>query len=133
MNDHRPLSSVFAANPASRFDIRSWVQTFGPSGLLVMISALFQAPSKSRREAILFNSDFSRRRMLLQLLGVTALPNAISDTSVPELLMAGQDTAKTTGIPKIALEISRGGTQSATRMVDDAAMRRVKQLGVNDV
>ena len=36
-------------------------------------------------------------------------------------------------IPKIALELSRAGTNFATGAVDEAGMRRLKQLGVNDV
>ena len=36
-------------------------------------------------------------------------------------------------IPKIALELSRTGPNFATGAVDEGGMRRVKQLGVNDV
>ncbi len=76
------------------------------------------------------NETLSRRE-LLQVIGATALssslPNAMvrnsAVTNVPEMR----------GTPKIALELARTGTYFATGAVDEAGMRRLKQLGVNDV
>jgi hypothetical protein len=44
-----------------------------------------------------------------------------------------RDVSELSRVPKIALELSRAGPYFATGAVDEAGMRRVKQLGVNDV
>jgi mannonate dehydratase len=44
-----------------------------------------------------------------------------------------RDVRELSRVPKIALELSRAGPYSATGAVDEVGMRRVKQLGVNDV
>ena len=76
------------------------------------------------------NSDFSRRS-LLRLLGATALSAVPGPTlSFPA---SSADEAARVGVPKIALELSRSGSNFATGIVDEAGMRRLKQLGVNDV
>jgi len=80
----------------------------------------------------LLNSDFSRRK-LLQLMGATAISASLPTTSLPELSEAAPDIASVAGVPRIAIEISRPGAQSPPGSVDEAAIRRVKQLGVNDV
>lgn len=77
------------------------------------------------------NLDFSRRR-LLQIAGATALSSSTFGAFVPEMLSDGRDTSTAPGVPKIAVEIS-AGLHSATGNPDETAMRRVKQLGVNDV
>jgi mannonate dehydratase len=46
--------------------------------------------------------------------------------------MHTREIASIAGVPKIAIEISRGGMPPAPN-VEERAMRRVKQLGVNDV
>jgi len=72
----------------------------------------------------LLNSDISRRKML-QVMGVTALSASIPGPVVPEALAESRETSATPGLPRIALEIP-------TAAVDEASMRRLKQLGVND-
>ena len=47
--------------------------------------------------------------------------------------MKHRDVSELSRVPKIALELSRAGPYFATGAVDEAGMRRVKQLGVNDV
>ena len=66
-------------------------------------------------------------------MGATALSSSPIDALIPELLPGGREIATIPGLPKIALEISGGALQSAAGSADEAAMRRVKQLGVNDV
>ena len=76
--------------------------------------------------------DLSRRR-LLQAISATALSFSLPDAIVPEPVVDGRDTSEMSRIPKIALELSRAGLSLATGSVDDAGMRRVKQLGISDV
>ena len=52
---------------------------------------------------------------------------------VPESVSRDRDASEKSRIPKIALELSRTGSYFATGTVDEAGMRRLKQLGVNDV
>jgi mannonate dehydratase len=47
--------------------------------------------------------------------------------------MDARDIASIPGVPRIAIEISRGGTLLSPANVEETAMRRVKQLGVDNV
>jgi mannonate dehydratase len=80
----------------------------------------------------LFHSDFSRRK-LLQFIGASALSASFPAAAFSESSEADRNVATIAGVPRIAIEIPRGNPQSSTATVDEAAMRRVKQLGVNDV
>jgi mannonate dehydratase len=75
------------------------------------------------REAPLEKTDKSRRE-LLQLIGGAALSAPFRGVMVPKSLDDDRKDSETTTIPKIALELYS---------TDEAGMRRVKQLGVNDV
>jgi mannonate dehydratase len=72
------------------------------------------------------------RRKLLKLIGGTTfaayVPIAGSESEAED-----RNSSESSSIPKIALELSRSGTNFATGIVDEAGMRRLKQLGVNDV
>lgn len=76
----------------------------------------------------MLNPEFSRRTFLRGI-GVAAV-----STSVPGTVAFGDVAlpSSDSGLPKIALELSREPF-FATGAVDDAGMRRLKQLGVNDV
>jgi mannonate dehydratase len=76
--------------------------------------------------------DLTRRR-LLKLVGKTTLAASLPMAAVPKPDVEYRDVSELSRIPKIALELSRTGTNFMTDVVDDAGMRRVKQLGVNDV
>jgi mannonate dehydratase len=80
----------------------------------------------------LSGSDFSRRK-LLQRMGATALSASFPTVSIPESSDSDRDVASIPGVPRIAIEISRGDAQSSPGNVDQRAIRRVKQLGVDDV
>jgi len=85
-----------------------------------------------RKEVQLTKSDFSRRKML-QAVGATALSASIRGNSGVSFAIGARDIASTAGVPKIAIEIFRASSQAFAASVDDSAIRRVKQLGVNDV
>ena len=76
-------------------------------------------------------NDFSRRK-LLQVIGGTTFA-----ASFPVAAMTGgleyRDASEMPRIPKIALEVSKSGPYFPTGTLDEAGMRRLKQLGVNDV
>ena len=76
--------------------------------------------------------DLSRRK-LLQVMGATTLSASLPITEVRGSVIRDRDASEMSGVPKIALELSRAGSSFATGTVDEAGMRRVKQLGVNDV
>jgi mannonate dehydratase len=82
--------------------------------------------------AVLKKYDWSRRK-LLQVMGATTLSASLPMTDVRCSVIRDRDASEMSRIPKIALELSRVGSNFATGTVDDAGMRRVKQLGVNDV
>jgi mannonate dehydratase len=84
------------------------------------------------REGPVQKTDQSRRR-LLQVIGGAALCAPFHGVARAKSLNDGRKISETSSIPKIALELSRTGPYFATGSVDDAGMRRVKQLGVNDV
>jgi len=73
------------------------------------------------------------RRTLLQVMGAAALSASFPATEVRDSVRRDRDASQTSRIPKIALELSRSGSYFATGTVDQAGMRRLKQLGVNDV
>lgn len=77
-------------------------------------------------------TDKSRRK-LLQVIGGVALSASAPRVMVSKSLDEDRKTYDASSIPKIALEVSITGTSSDTRTSDEASMRRVKQLGVNDV
>jgi mannonate dehydratase len=77
------------------------------------------------------NPDFSRRNML-RLLAATAWSAVVRGGSIARSPKPGRDN-NASNTPKIALELSRSGSNFATGIVDEPGMRRVKQLGVNDV
>lgn len=79
----------------------------------------------------LVKSDFSRRKML-QVMGAAALSASVSH-SLALSSMDARDIASIPGVLRIAIEISGVGTLASAANVDETAMRRVKQLGVNDV
>ena len=85
-----------------------------------------------RKEVQLTKSDFSRRKML-QAVGATALSASIRGNSGVSFAIGARDIASTAGVPKIAIEIFRASSQAFAASVDGSAIRRVKQLGVNDV
>lgn len=76
--------------------------------------------------------DFSRRK-LLQLFGASAFSASFPSASITEWSDASRDIATIPGVPRIAIEISRTKAPSLADSVDQQAVRRVKQLGVNDV
>jgi mannonate dehydratase len=76
--------------------------------------------------------DLSRRK-LLQVMGAATLSASFPATEVRNSVRRDRDPSETSRIPKIALELSRSGSYFATGTVDEAGMRRLKQLGVNDV
>ena len=78
------------------------------------------------------NPNLSRRK-LLQGIGATALSGSLPVTAVLESVAKERDASEGPRIPKIALELSRTGSNFATGGVDETGMRRLKQLGVNDV
>ncbi len=77
-------------------------------------------------------NDLTRRK-LLQVMGVTTLSASLPMAKLRNSLGGDSDEPEMPRIPKIALELSRTGPYFATGGVDEAGMRRVKQLGVNDV
>jgi mannonate dehydratase len=76
-----------------------------------------------RGEVPLDKTDKSRRA-LLQVIGGAALSAPFRWVAAPESRNDDRKNSEGSGIPKIALELSS---------TDEAGMRRVKQLGVNDV
>ncbi|PYU00023.1 MAG: hypothetical protein DMG38_09455 [Acidobacteria bacterium] len=70
---------------------------------------------------------------MLQAVGATALSASIRGNSGVSFAIGARDIASTAGVPKIAIEIFRASSQAFAASVDDSAIRRVKQLGVNDV
>jgi len=77
-------------------------------------------------------SLFSRRKMLQAMSGA-ALSVSISGALTAETFAEDPNPSSPTAGPKIALELSRSGPYFTTGTIDDAGMRRLKQLGVNDV
>jgi mannonate dehydratase len=86
---------------------------------------------KNRRRFFLAKSDLSRRD-LLQAMGAAALSASLPGRSGISLLGDAPYIASHPGTPQIAIEISTNA-QSPTGSVDEAAIRRVKQLGVDHV
>ncbi len=77
------------------------------------------------RHNLPMNTDLSRRR-LIQAAGIGALtPPLVPAADKPGPRVEGKDT------PKICLEV--GGGSLSAGAIDEAGMRRVKQLGVNYV
>ena len=66
-------------------------------------------------------------------MGATTLSRSLPITEVRGSVIRDRDESEMSRIPKIALELSRAGSNFATGTVDEPGMRRVKQLGVNDV
>jgi mannonate dehydratase len=77
----------------------------------------------------LSNLDLSRRQ-LLQAMGATALSASIPLTVAPAVFAELHDRREVPEGPNIALELSRTGSFFATGGVDEAGMRRLKQLGI---
>ena len=77
-------------------------------------------------------NDLSRRK-LVKLIGSAAFAASFRSAGVLGSGMECGDALDSLRIPKIALELSKTGPNFATGAVDEAGMRRVKQLGVNDV
>jgi mannonate dehydratase len=74
------------------------------------------------------------RRKLLQVVSTTALSFSVPNAIVPESVFQDRDTSGMPHIPKIALELSTDASSYlATGAVDGVGMRRIKQLGINDV
>ncbi len=78
------------------------------------------------------NSDLSRRK-LLQVLGATACVASVPTAVAPELLAQTREQGSVSGTPKIALELAREAAPYAVGTVNETGMRRLMQLGVNDV
>jgi len=78
------------------------------------------------------NQDLPRRK-LLQVIAGTTLSASFPIIDARKLNVEYSDQAGMSRIPKIALELSRTGPYFATGTIDEAGMRRVQQLGVNDV
>src|SRR2546430_1401506 len=83
-------------------------------------------------EDSLKEQDLSRRK-LLQVMGAATFCASFPANVVPESVSRDRDASEKSRIPKIALELSRTGSYFATGTVDEAGMRRLKQLGVSDV
>ncbi len=66
-------------------------------------------------------------------MGAATLSASFPATEVRTSVMRDRDASEKSRIPKIALELSRTGSYFATGTVDEAGMRRLKQLGVDDV
>ena len=74
------------------------------------------------------------RRKLLQVVSTTALSVSVPNAVVPESVFEDRDTSEMPYIPKIALELSTDASSYlATGAVDGVGVRRIKQLGINDV
>ena len=73
--------------------------------------------------------DLSRRK-LLQAMGATAVAASIPLAGAPDAFAEAHDRREVAGSPNIALELSRTGSFFATGGVDEAGMRRLKQLGI---
>lgn len=73
------------------------------------------------------------RRSLLKLIGMTTCAASLRMGAMRDSGVECHDASEMSRVPKIALELSRTGAYFATGTVDEAGMRRVKQLGVNDV
>jgi len=85
----------------------------------------------------LSDSDFSffsrlSRRKMLQVVSGAAVSASVSGAA-PKLFAEDRDLSTSSAAPKIALELSRAGAYFATGTIDEAGMRRLKQLGVNNV
>ena len=83
-------------------------------------------------EVSLKNPDLSRRQ-LLRFIGGTTLATSFPATAVWASGVTDGDASGKSSIPKIALELATSGRYFATGAADEAGMRRLKQLGVNDV
>lgn len=92
----------------------------------------FACKAPNKEGISLANPEFSRRKML-HVLGRTALSASVGPTAVSEMLGITQGTASASGVPRIALDISRSRASSLAASVDESAIRRLTQLGVNDV
>jgi mannonate dehydratase len=73
------------------------------------------------------------RRKLLELIGGATFAASFPIVTVRDHAAKHSDVPEVSRIPKIALELSRTGSYFATGTVDEIGMRRLKQLGVNDV
>ncbi len=76
--------------------------------------------------------DLSRRN-LLQIVGATTFSASIPFPAITHLDLAARTASEMSPLPKIALELSPSGPNFATAALDEVGMRRLKQLGVNDV
>ena len=83
------------------------------------------------KEISVASSNFSRRK-LLQAIGASALTAPFAAGAVLEAAEANFGIASIPGVPRIAIEIP-GGVQFPSGTIDEHAIRRVTQLGVNDV
>ena len=77
------------------------------------------------------NHPLSRRKLLQLAAGTTLASFPLA--AVQRSHLESREVPESPRIPKIALELSRSGSYFATGTVDEAGMRRLKQLGVNDV
>ena len=75
----------------------------------------------AEQEEIAFMNSVLSRRKIIQTMGAVALSRSVVPAAV-----ATWRRAEGHGTPKLCLELSAGNP-------DEAAMRRVKQLGVNEV
>ena len=73
------------------------------------------------------------RREMLQVIAGTTLSASFPVIGLRKSNVEYRDQTGMRPVPKIALELSRTGPYFATGMIDEAGMRRVQQLGVNDV
>jgi mannonate dehydratase len=73
---------------------------------------------------------FFSRRKLLQAMSVAAVSASIPEAVVPQVFAELHDRRDGAGGPNLALELSRTGSFFATGGVDEAGMRRLKQLGI---
>jgi mannonate dehydratase len=76
--------------------------------------------------------DLSRRK-LLQVMGGTTFAASLPMPAMRNSGIEGREAPDKSRTPKIGLELSGAGPYFATGIVDEAGMRRLKQLGVNDV
>jgi mannonate dehydratase len=72
------------------------------------------------------------RRNLLRAISATALSATIR-AAVSESVADERNNSNHSDTPKIALELSKTGSYPTAGKIDEAGMRRVKQLGVDDV
>jgi mannonate dehydratase len=87
-------------------------------------------PELVRRRGMLLPNLSVSRRKLLQAMGLTVASASLPLAVAPGVFAEVHDRRDAAGGPNIALELSRTGSFFATGGVDEAGMKRLKQLGI---